>query len=185
MPPFAPSRASSETSDAVGLVIALLVRHPQLATIGSNPGAGTVTLSFAVRGPLGRGVERELRDLVGEHVRTLLQLGREEPGTLTVACEPDPTTSFVRITRDARTLTRAELQLLVALLSARFAERLIVNPPSDEDGIEDDPGDDDLVDYALDALRDPAHERSLVGFREEKRVLVYFVPARKKKARAR
>jgi hypothetical protein len=43
-----------------------------------------------------------------------------------------------------------------------------------------------MVDFALEALRDPTQQRSLVGFREEKRVLVYFVKSRKKaKARAR
>ncbi len=184
MPPFAPSRAPSETPDAVGLIIALLVRHPQLATIGSNPAEGSLTLSFAVRGALGRAMERALRERVGEHVRTLVRLAREEPTTIAVVCESDATMSFVRVTRDARTFTRAELQLLVALLDELFRDRLVASPPTGDE-TEGDDVDDDLVEYALDALRDPSHERSLVGFREEKRVLVYFVPKRKKKARAR
>jgi hypothetical protein len=92
--------------------------------------------------------------------------------------------SFVRITRDARSFTRDELQLLVSLFAQRFGDRLVVNPATDDDGFEDDASADDLVEYALEALRDPAQQRSLVGFREEKRVLVYFVTARKK-ARAR
>ena len=39
---------------------------------------------------------------------------------------------------------------------------------------------------ASEALRDPAQSKSLVGFREEKRVLVYFLKSQKKaKASAR
>jgi hypothetical protein len=185
MRPSAASRAQ-EASDAVGLIIALLVRYPQIATIGSNPQGGTLTLSFAVRSRLERSVERDLRESVTEHVRSLLELARERPTALSLSCESDAAMSFVRITRDARTFTREELQVLVALLSDRFGERLVESPASEDDGLDDDGSADDLVEYALEALRDPAQQRSLVGFREEKRVLVYFVTSRKKaKARAR
>jgi hypothetical protein len=52
---------------------------------------------------------------------------------------------------------------------------------------DDDPAArDEMVEVALDALRDPTQRRRLVGFREEQQVLVYFVHARKRtKARAR
>ena len=185
MRPTSASRAQ-EASDAVGLIIALLVRYPQIATIGSNPADGTLTLSFAVRGRLERSVERDVREAATEHVRSLLELARERSDVLNVTCESDPAMSFVRITRDARSFTREELVVLVALLSERFGERLVESPATDDDGFEDDASADELVEYALEALRDPAQQRSLVGFREEKRVLVYFVTARKKaKARAR
>jgi hypothetical protein len=46
--------------------------------------------------------------------------------------------------------------------------------------------DEESVEAALDALRDPAQRRRLVGVREEKRVLVYFVHSDKRaKVRAR
>ena len=45
---------------------------------------------------------------------------------------------------------------------------------------------DELAESAIEALRDPAQSKSLVGFREEKRVLVYFLKSQKKaKASAR
>jgi hypothetical protein len=91
------------------------------------------------------------------------------------------------MTRDARTVTREELQLVTALVARRFGALLIKSAVAEDEAIDDDPGaQDDLVDYALDALRDPEQKKSLVGFREEKRVMVYFVSARKKaKARGR
>jgi hypothetical protein len=68
----AKSRVPSESSDAVGLVVALLVRYPEIATIVSHPASGTLTLSFAVGTSLSRTVERDLRESVGDHVRSLL-----------------------------------------------------------------------------------------------------------------
>jgi len=182
----AKSHVPSESSDAVGLVIALLVRYPEVATIVSHPADGTLTLSFAIALELDRAAEREIRESVSDHVRSLLALGGEEPDAIAVECECDGATSFVRITRDARSFTREELQVLVAVLAGRFGDGLIKSPASDDESLDDDLAADELVDYALDAIRDPQSQRSLVGFREEKRVLVYFVAARKKaKARAR
>jgi len=94
--------------------------------------------------------------------------------------------TFVRITRDSESFSREELQMLTALVSERFGDSLLKSPVEEDLIDEDVAAQDELVDYALEALRDPSQQKSLVGFREEKRVLVYFVTARKKaKARAR
>ncbi len=186
MRPTAKSHVPSEASDAVGLVIALLVRYPELATIVSHPADGTLTLSFALSLRLDRATERDLRESVFDHVRALLSLSGEQCDTLAVEYELDERASFVRITRDARSFTREELQVLVAVLRGRFGDSLVKSPAAEDDGFEDDLAADELVEYALEAIRDPQTQRSLVGFREEKRVLVYFVAARKKaKVRAR
>jgi hypothetical protein len=93
--------------------------------------------------------------------------------------------SFVNVTRDAESFSREELELLVAMFAEQFGVRLVRD--GDNAPVDDDPAArDDLVEVALDALRDPTRRQRLVGFREEQRVLVYFVHARKRaKARAR
>jgi len=184
MRPTTKGRVPNETSDAVGLIITLLVRFPEIATIVSHPTDGTLTLSFGITSALDRVSVMAVRDSVNEHVRALLACGRDEPDALEVRCDSDAGMSFVRITRDVRSLTREELHVLVAVLADRFGERLVKSPASD-DAFDDDVAADEVVEYALEALRDPAHQRSLVGYREEKRVLVYFMKAKKAKARAR
>jgi hypothetical protein len=181
------SRAPSESADPVGPIVALLVRFPEIATLVSHPTDGTLTLSFAVAKKLDRTTQREVSDLLLEHVRSFTELVAEPFETLEVACETDEAMTFLRLTRDARTLTREELQMLTALVSQRFEALLVKSPVSDDEALDDDPSaQDDAVDSALDALREPTQQKSLVGFREEKRVMVYFVSARKKaKARAR
>lgn len=179
------ARMPNESSDDVGMVIALLVRFPEIATIVSHPGDGTLTLSFAVAEHVTRGAERLLRERLTEHVRALGDHTGEHHDVLTVECESDRSASFLRITRDVRTFTREELQLLVALLADRFGAALH-RSLCEDDASDEETSSDQLVDFAIEALRDPESQRSLVGFREEQRVLVYFVKSRKKaKARAR
>ncbi|HEX3465735.1 MAG TPA: hypothetical protein VHS78_16925 [Candidatus Elarobacter sp.] len=171
-----------ESADTVNRVVALLMRFPELHSVRSNPAEATLTLSFAIRERLDRATTRELAEHVGEHVRALLDLRGEAPGKIAVSCDRDTAATFVHVTRDAESFGREELELLVALFAARYGERLVTDAPADEDQT---PRDED-VDVALDALRDPSARQRLVGFREEQRVLVYFVHARKRaKARAR
>ncbi|MGH7728347.1 MAG: hypothetical protein ACREM2_06120 [Vulcanimicrobiaceae bacterium] len=179
------SSVPNEPSDAVGLVVALLVRYPELATLTARPAEGTLVLSFAVDGPLERASQRAICGALVEHVAALHEVAGEPVGRLSATCERDERMTFVRVARDAESFSREELELLVALLRERFGERLLRNPPP-EDDLGEEAGRDELVEHAIEALRDPSHRRNLVGFREEMRVMVYFVNSRKKaKARAR
>ena len=175
-----------ESADTVNRVVALLVRFPELHSVRSNPADATLTLSFAVRASLDRAKTRALGDRIGEHVRAFLDLRGEALEKIAVTCDRDVQLSFVHVTRDAESFAREELELLVALFDREFGDRLVRDAASPAP-IDDDPAArDELVEVALDALRDPAQRRRLVGFREEQHVLVYFVHARKRaKARAR
>ena len=181
------SRASNESADPVGLIVALLVRFPEIVSLVSRPSEGTVTLSFAIAKKLDRSTQVAVRDTILDHVTSFTELMEDPYERLEVACETDESMTFVRLLRDAKTVSREELQMLTELLGRRFETLLVKSPVSEEEAIDDDPvAQDEAVDVALDALRDPSQQKSLVGFREEKRVMVYFVPSRKKaKARAR
>ena len=181
-----PPTKTAENADAVGHVIALLVRFPEIATIASHPTSGSIVLSFVVGRRLDGAATRSVRDAVSEHVRTLLATGGEEPGILSVTCELDERVTFVRVARDAQTLTREELAMLTVLFADRYGDALVKSPAQDDAFDEDPAAADESVDCALEALRDTTLQKSLVGFREEKRVVVYFLRARKKaKASAR
>jgi hypothetical protein len=182
-------QAVSESPDAVGFVVALLVRFPEITTILSHPADGTIDLSFVVSETLDADAKRDLRESVIEHLCSLLGLNGEPPDVIEVTYEASERMTFIHVLRDVRTTTREELLLLTALFIERFGSNLIKSPPSDDAIEEDHAAQDEFVEYALEALRDPSQQKSLVGFREEKRVLVYFLSSRKKtkkgKARAR
>ncbi|MGC1379908.1 MAG: hypothetical protein WA814_02650 [Candidatus Baltobacteraceae bacterium] len=180
------TRAHVENADTVSLVCALLVRFPELTSIRSGPADRTVRLTFAVRKRLDRAEQRRLTDAIEDHVRSFVALAGDEPAILQLECEGDRTMTFVHVTRDLESFTKEELDLQVSLLRDRYGDALVRSPHPDDHADGDPAAEDEAALYAVEALRDPAQSKSLVGFREEKRVLVYFLKSQKKaKASAR
>lgn len=179
------ARLPVENSDTVNLVCALLVRYPEIASIRSMPGEGTVRFTFAIGARMDRAMQRATREAIEAHVEGFLALARDG-GDLQVECESEGAHSFVHVTRDLMTFSKDELGMLTALFAQRFGDALVRNPVPDEHPDEDPAAQDELVECAIEALADPAQSKILVGFREEKHVLVYFLKSRKKtKAPAR
>ena len=178
--PIMNSRLPLENADTVSLVCALLVRFPELASIRSMPAEGSVRLTFALRTRLDRNAQAALGDAIADHVAGYLSLVKDEATILRVECESDRSTTFVHLTRDSESFSKEELELLVALFNERYREALVRNPLP-EDHLDADPAaQDEAALYAVEALRDPAQSKSLVGFREEARVLVYFLKTQRK-----
>jgi len=174
------SRLPLENADTVSLVCALLVRFPELASIRSMPAEGSVRLTFALRARLDRAAQTALGETIVDHVSGYVLLAKDDVRTLRVECEVDRGTTFVHVTRDTDSFSKEELELLVAVLRDRFADVLVRNPLP-EDHLDADPAaQDEAALYAIEALRDPTQSKSLVGFREEARVLVYFLKAQRK-----
>jgi hypothetical protein len=175
-----------ENADTVSLVCALLVRFPELASIRSGPIDRSLRLTFAVRRRLDRAAQKTLADALEEHVCSFLSLAKEEPRVLHVECESDRSMTFVHVSRDLETFSKEELELQVGFFSDRCGDALVRSPHPDDHLDVDPAAEDEAALYAVEALRDPTQSKSLVGFREEKRVLVYFLKSQKKaKASAR
>jgi hypothetical protein len=174
------SRLPVENADTVSLVCALLVRFPELASIRSMPVERSVRLTFAVKQRIDKKLQRTVADEVEAHVCGYLMLCKAEAQVIRTECESDRSTSFVHVTRDTESFSKEELELLVALFGDRFGDALARNPLPD-DHLDADPiAQDEAALYAIEALRDPSQSKSLVGFREEARVLVYFLKSQRK-----
>jgi hypothetical protein len=169
-----------QNADTVSLVCALLVRFPELASIRCGPMDRTLRLTFAVRQRLDRTAQSALGEAIEEHVRSFLALAKEEPAVVRIECEGDRTLTFVHVTRDLESFSKEELELQVGFFSERCGDALVRNPHPDDHLDADPAAEDEAALYAIEALRDPAQSKNLVGFREEKRVLVYFLKSQKK-----
>lgn len=174
------SRLPVENADTVSLVCALLVRYPELASIRSMPADRTVRLTFAIRTRLDKRAQASLREAIEDHIDGYLMLAKDEATALVVECESDRSTTFVHLTRDSESFSKDELEMLGTMLRERFPKELVRNPQP-EDHLDADPAaQDEAALYAIEALRDPTQSKSLVGFREEARVLVYFLKSQRK-----
>jgi hypothetical protein len=178
--PVMNSRLPLENADTVSLVCALLVRFPELASIRSMPAEGSVRLTFALRTRLDKRGQAALADAIDDHVQGYLLFAKDEARALRIECEGDRSTTFVHVTRDTDTFSKDELELLVSVLRERYPEALVHNPLPEDHLDADAAAQDEAALYAIEALRDPAQSKSLVGFREEARVLVYFLKAQRK-----
>lgn len=174
------SRLPVENADTVSLVCALLVRFPELASIRSMPADRTVRLTFAIKSRLDKRAQSALGDALQDHIAGYLMLAKDEADTVRMECETDRSTTFVHVTRDTESFSKEELEMLVAFFGDEFRETLVRNPlPADH--LDADPvAQDEAALYAIEALRDPTQSKSLVGFREEARVLVYFLKSQRK-----
>jgi hypothetical protein len=179
-------RAAFESADTVNRVVALLVRFPELHSIRSNPADATLTLTYAVARRLDTAAARAFAEIVAEHVRAFHALGDDRADRIVVTSERDADVSFVHVSRDLASFSPEELALHVAVFARHFGDALVRNPNPDDALEEELAPDEESVELALDALRDPAQRQRLVGVREEKRVLVYVIhPGKRTKVRAR
>src|SRR6202166_5472177 len=100
------SRAPSENAEAIGLIVALLERFPEIASLASHPADGTLSLSFAVRKRLDKATQAGLRDLIVEHVSSFTEVLAEPLERLGVAGANDYARTLVGGMRDDRTVKR-------------------------------------------------------------------------------
>jgi hypothetical protein len=166
-------RAPEESNESVNLVISLLVRHPELSRVIIKPRSAAIAFFFIVRAVLGAGERTRFRQSVAEHTRALVALGRYGKADVEVRFSTGDGLTFVEIERDAKTIARDEIAMIVGLVSQTFGERLVVNPPAEE-GDDDQMMQEESVVSALDAVQRGRHRKGLVGFRDERRVLIYF-----------
>lgn len=174
------ARLAAENVDTVSLVSALLVRYPEIASIRATPSDRSVRLSFAVRKRLDREAQARIAESLEDHIGAFLCLHHEEPTLLAVTTESDRAMSFVHLVRDLESFGKPELEMVAALFATQFGDALVRMPSEVGQDAEDLAAQDEIAEYAIEALRDPEQSKSLVGFREEQRVLVYFIKTRKK-----
>jgi hypothetical protein len=178
------TKVPMENSDTVSSIVSLLVRFPEISSLWSHPTDGTLRLTYIVSRRLAKPEQNALAAILDDHVRAFVALEGRDVNTIGVRCETDNAVTFVHCTRDSASFTREELLLQIGVLSARYGDALVKNPAEEQDE-ENAELEDEQVEHAIDAMRDPDQKRSLVGYRDERRVMVYFVKNRKAKAPAR
>jgi len=161
-------------NDSVNLVVSLLVRHPELSRVVIKPRFSAIAFFFIVRGSLEAAEQSAFSAALTDHLRTYHALARQPASKVTLRAHAEQGHTFVEVERAARDISRDEIALIVGLVAQTFGDRLIVNPPAEEP-VDDETGSrEDAVGSALDAVRRGKQHKGLVGFREERRVLIYF-----------
>ena len=165
-------RLPDDPNETVRLIVSLLVRHPELSRIAIDSRAHSISFYFIVRGVIGKAKRDTFARTVNEHMQAFHGLDRRAGAKVSVELEAVNGITIVEVRRDTRTVAREELGVVIALLVDAFGDRVVANPPAEGD---DDPAaQEEMVGNAFDALRRGKQKKSLVGFRDERRVLVCF-----------
>lgn len=170
-----------EDSSGVNLLISILLRYPEIINVSFEPGHKTLGFTLMLRRKLDDREFEAFRRLMVESLKGYLALvGRvEEPGICLrkAICLGH---TLIRISCDISLLTHETISLLVESAVGFFGEDLIAEgqgrPPE-----EDRESQDEVIENLLADTRDKHYQRSLIGFREDGRVLVFNRPISRKR----
>jgi hypothetical protein len=160
-------------SRSVSLLVSMLVRYPEVATVKYEPRQQTIRMGLIFKGPLQDSewdrVEQDLFDTI--EVYHLMQ--QREPGALEMEREEFGDMTSVALTRDVATFTPEEIYTIVEFFKERFAGRLMaesVDWPVTED---DMMAQDELIEDILADLENSRTSKNLIAIREEGRLMVF------------
>ncbi len=159
-------------SGSTGLLVSILLRFPEVGSVTYDPHAHALRFTLLVRGKLSAPGFGELKGLITESVYALSMLQGVDTRIVRLERTTLRGVTAVEMTRDVETLTREEIAMLIALARERFGDGLVVE--SESGLIEEDlVVQEQLIDAALDDLRDARQHQNLIAYREGGRVMVF------------
>ncbi len=173
--PSARSRAIDDgTANSVSLLISILVRYPEVATVNFAPEGKVLKFTFMLSKSLPPAQWEAFKKRLSESVDTYAALVHGERPWLAVDRHDHGEVSLVEISRDIDTLTQEEISLIIELARTELGSSLIAEP-STQDGELDEELllQDEMIENMLEDLRESILQRKLIGFREEGRVFVF------------
>ena len=165
-------RLPDDPNETVRLIVSLLVRYPELSRLSIDSRARSISFFFIVRGRIAEAERAAFAGSLRGHMDAFHRLDRREGVQIAVDMDELDGITIVEVRRDTRTVAREELGVIVALLTEAFGDRVVANPPAEGD--DDSSAQEEMVGNAFDALRRGKQKKSLVGFRDDRRVLVCF-----------
>lgn len=159
-------------SGGAGLLVSILLRFPEVGSVTFDPARHALRFTLLIHRRLSASRYKRLRALIVESLSALAHLQGLSPRLVEVGQSSFQGVTAVEVARDAETLSREEISLLIGLAREGFGEELVVD--SDGDLPEEDLlVQEQLIDEALDYLRDVRQPYNLIAYREGGRVLVF------------
>lgn len=155
----------------VDLLIAILIRFPEIGTVHYEPEKKTLRLVFLLRN-----VNKDFHYFAQHfesHLALFHQLKQENVSVACLKRVENPDLTIIEIVRDLASLSLSELNLVIRLVSDYYGDSLVKEGPNmaQEDEVEQGT----LIESLLISLSWRDLER-LTGFREDGRVLVFSIP---------
>ncbi len=161
-----------DVTDSVGLLISILVRYPEVATINFDPDQQVLKFNFIASGSLEPGEMASFSRTLLDSVEVFNKLENKVTRLSMIDYRECGNFTMIEIQRDVETLVREEIALIVALFRQHLENSLIL----DDGGSfyeEDLVIQEEIIDHMLESVKYCAGDKKLFAFREEGRVLVF------------
>ena len=87
-------------TNSMSLIVSLLIRYPEIATLSLNPEEGSFAFSFIFKRAFSPAEVKELRESLAESLHAMLELNNQQPTVLKISCRQSKGFSFLELKRD-------------------------------------------------------------------------------------
>ena len=102
-------------TNSMSLIVSLLIRYPEIATLSLNPEEGSFAFSFIFKRAFSPAEIKELRENLTESLYAMLELNHQQATVLKISCRKSKGFSFLELKRDIISFSQEEITLVIGL----------------------------------------------------------------------
>ncbi|MGB9802874.1 hypothetical protein [Desulfofundulus sp.] len=161
-----------DVADSVGLLISILVRYPEVATINFDPGRQVLKFTFIASRVLNYREIAALKGMLLDSIEVFSMLEGKQTRVSLIDHQICDQLTMIEVQRDVETLVQEEIALIVQLLR-QFLDDNLVTEENDSLFEEELLIQEEIIEHMLESMRIAAEDKHLFAFREDGRVLVF------------
>lgn len=161
-----------QVSDGANLLISILVRYPEIATINFESERDLLNLTFIISGMLNAEQFADCKEMIAGSIDAYHLLENREYQVAEVQLDTYEQVSLLHIRRDVQSLSKGEIALLISLLRDRFKDKLTADH---HESLQEEEMllQEEIIDNMLETMKRRQILQNLIGIREDGRVLVF------------
>ncbi len=161
-----------DVTDSVGLLISILLRYPEVATINFNPESQLLKFTFIYSKVLGNGELDSLKQKLMDSIEVYNLLEGKKTRVVTLNHQVCDNLTLLEVRRDVDTLAQEEITLIVELFH-QFLNNDLVTEENEQLVEEDLIAQEEIIEHMLQSIKCSTQDKCLFAFREEGRVFVF------------
>ncbi|MCL6558590.1 MAG: hypothetical protein K6U74_07260 [Firmicutes bacterium] len=161
-----------DVNDSVGLLISILVRYPEVATINFDPEKHLLKFTFLYSQVFGDEELGNLKAKLLDSVEVYNHLEGKETRVVSLSHQICDNLTIIEVQRDVDTLVQEEINLIVELFH-QYLNTNLVTEESDQLIEEELIAQEEIIEHMLESIKYSTQDKYLYAFREEGRVLVF------------
>jgi len=158
--------------DSVGLLISILIRHPEVGTINYDPEMNVLRFMFIMSGKIPISEVKGFKKKLFSCLKSFYYLKNKKVKTVNIkycSCED---LTLLEVNRDVQTLSSDEISLIIAFLREQFKDYLVCD---NNEAIQEEDlmVQEEMIGRMLENIRGTVPQNKVIAFREKGKVLVF------------